>query len=517
MKPRSFPAIRLRRRSVLSRLLAAALCGFAGAPTLAAAPRQAAPSPSAIPSLAELFRPPEGKPHRISSASADPASNLDFLKLAAGAEIPLALVKGPGVLRHLWITVESDDPYYARLLVLRARWDGESAPSIEVPIGDFFGVGHGLEADVDSLPVRVAGDGRARSSFWPMPFNESADVTLRNDSGRPALVFWTIDWTELAAKGAGLRTLHAHFRASARDRQLRQHKVAEIQGKGHYVGTVLSIWSGEEGWPGEGDDRFFIDGATTPALVGTGVEGYFDDAWGLRVGTGPFGGVTVWEGTGAGARSTMCRWHVVDPIAFEKGLAVTFERVGYAIRNKVEQLVNDRNDAFSSVAFWYQEEPHGLLTVLPPQNERLPFFEVRVEPEEKEILGSLVVPEGAPAPTRVDGPFLAYGAEVAFAPRRIEDGLLALPFDVPGPREYDLYLRLTRGPDRGVWQAWLDGEPIGAPIDLHAPRALLREQLLGRRHLTPTGHTLELRCTGKNLESTGFSLGIDSFMARWYP
>jgi hypothetical protein len=154
--------------------------------------------------------------------------------------------------------------------------------------------------------------------------------------------------------------------------------------------------------------------------------------------------------------------------------------------------------------------------VLPTQNERLPFYELRIEPEEREVLEAAVVPEGAPRPARVEGPFWAYRAQVTFAPRKLEEGRLQIPFDVPGPRDCDLYVRVTRGPDAGAWQVLVDGEPIGAPMDLHSPRPLLREQLLGRRHLVPGGHQLELRLIGRSLESTGFSLGLDSFMARWY-
>jgi hypothetical protein len=227
--------------------------------------------------------------------------------------------------------------------------------------------------------------------------------------------------------------------------------------------------------------------------------------------------VTVFEGTGAGARSTACRWHINDPIPFEKSLAVTFERAGWAKRDDAWRLAKDRKDAYSSVAFWYQDEPHGPLTVLPPQNERLPFYEVRIEPEEKRALDSIVVPEGAPKPEREEGSLLAYGAEVSFAPHKLDEAKLGLPFDVPAPCEYDVYVRVTRGPDRGAWQVFLDEEPIGAPMDLYAPRAITREQLLGRKHLKPGGHWLELRCTGKNLESTGLSLGLDSVMLRWYP
>lgn len=487
-----------------------------GCPALLALFCSAAP-PQEGPLLGDLFRPPEGARHRISSAHVDGTSNLDYLPLAAGAEMTLAQITGSGVIRHLWITIESDDPYYSRLILLRARWDGETAPSIDVPIGDFFAVGNAMEAPVDTLPVRVAGDGRGRACYWPMPFNESAEISLRNDSGRPArLVYWQVDWSD-APKCEQLRTFHAAFRSTPRNGQLRQHKVAEIVGPGHYVGTVLSLWSGEAGWPGEGDERFFIDGDETPTMTGVGFEAAFDDAWGFRKGTGPFGGVTAWEGTGSGARTTACRWLLADPVPFTRGLAVTFERMGYAERNQATKVVGDRHDAWSSVAFWYQTEPHVIFPAMPNQQERLPFAEIRLEPEEKELFEQLEVPDDAPPPTVQAGPFWAYGRQIRFDPIDRDHARLSIPFHVGDARRYDFYLRLTRGPDAGCWEARIDGEPLGAPIDLFAPQPLLREPLIGSRELAVGAHLLELRCTGKHLESTGLALGLDSVMLRWYP
>ncbi len=475
-------------------------------------------TPAAVSGLGDLFRPTEGRYRRISSSHLDVNSNLDFLPIAAGAEIAIARIGGSGVIRHLWLTAESDDPYYARMLVLRARWDGETNPSVEAPIGDFFAVGNAQEAPVDTLPVRVAGDGRARSSWWPMPFNKGAEISIRNDSSRPArLVFWQVDYVETDAPCPNLRTFHAQFRATPRQGALRQHRVAEILGRGHYVGTVLSIWSGEEGWPGEGDDRFFVDLSETASFIGSGFESAFDDAWGFRVDTGPFGGVTCFEGTGSGARTTACRWHVLDPVPFEKGLGVTFERLGYARRNGEWALLGDRRDAWSSVAFWYQEEPHAIFSALPSPQERLPFAELRLEPEEEELLELLQVPDEAPTPTVESGPFWAYGAQVRLVPTRLDQAVLQLPFELSNARDYDLYLRLTRTPDGGCWQAFVDGAAVGAPIDLFSPRTLLREPLLGTVHLERGPHVLELRATGKNLESTGLALGLDSVMIRWYP
>lgn len=497
-------------------VLAISLLAFATPPAVAFPP---VPTMAAVQDLGlgDLFAPPKGAYHRISSAHVDGNSNLDYQSLAAGAEMTLARITGPGVIRHLWLTVESDDPYYPRLLVLRARWEGESAPSVDVPIGDFFGVGHGLEANVDTLPIRVAGDGRARTSWWPMPFNEAAEISLRNDSQRPArLVFWQVDWTE-APKREHLRTFHASFRASPRNGTLRQHKVAEIGGAGHYVGTVLSLWSGEAGWPGEGDDRYFVDGEEIPTFTGTGFESAFDEAWGLRVGSGPFGGVTVHEGIGSGARTTACRWFITDPIPFTKGFAVTFERAGFAVRHDVQKFAPDRNDAFSSVAYWYQEEPHFLYPAIPSPQERLPFAELRIEPEEKETLAAFVVGEGVPLPLVQSGPFWAWGKQVRFEPADRESAVLSLPFAVSGTRAFDIYLRLTKSADAGCWELWIDGERVGSPIDCYSPRLRLVDALVGTRGLKEGDHLLELRCVGRNLESTGLALGLDSVMLRWYP
>jgi hypothetical protein len=246
-------------------------------------------------SLGSLFEAPSGKAHRASSTSNDPQGNLDFVPLASGAEVPIADLHGPGVINHIWLNVQSDDPYAGRLVVLRAKWDGETSPSVEVPVGDFFGVGFSLDGNVDTLPVRVTADGRARSCWWPMPFAESAHLSIRNDSQRPVrMLQWAVDWNE-AACPKDVRTFHAQFRTTGRGASARAHKVVETRGRGHYVGTVLSIWSGEEGWPGEGDDRFYIDGADLPTLQGSGLEDYFGDSWGYHLGTGPFGGVTSFE------------------------------------------------------------------------------------------------------------------------------------------------------------------------------------------------------------------------------
>lgn len=510
-------SVRRGRRG--GRVVAALAVGIVGAIVSGAAPlrAQAMPGPWGR-SLGNLFEAPPGRPHRASSTNGDVNANQDYVPVASGAEIAIAELKGPGVITHMWINVQSDDPYAGRMVVLRAKWDGETVPSIEVPIGDFFGVGFGLDGSVETLPVRVTADGRARSCWWPMPFAKSADVTIRNDSQRPIrMLQWAVDWNETPCP-PNVRTFHAHFRVSDRSIEAHDHRVLDVKGRGHYVGTVLSVWSAEEGWPGEGDDRFYVDGDSTPTLQGTGLEDYFNDNWSFHLGTGPYGGVTYYDGTGAGARSCACRWHLLDPIPFEKSLVVSFQRAGWVHRHDEWSVVSSRRDAFSSVAFWYQEEPHGSLSILPPPTERLPFMELRYEPEEDRFFKTIRVPEGAMPPVVQAGNFWAYGGQVQFTPQDRDKAHLYFPFDVPSVHDYDLYVRCTRSPDGGCWQGYVDGSPAGPPIDLYsAPAGSSCEVLLGHFRMKPGAHELELRGNGRNVASNGYALGFDSFMVRWYP
>ena len=134
------------------------------------------------------------------------------------------------------------------------------------------------------------------------------------------------------------------------------YEVLDVHGRGHYVGTVLSVVQAEAGWFGEGDDFFFVDGEKKPSIEGTGTEDYFNDAWGLRVDTGPYSGASVAEGTGLGSRMTAYRWHLADPIPFSKSLRFVFEHNGWTFHpdGSVKSAAGERTDLMSSVAYWYR-------------------------------------------------------------------------------------------------------------------------------------------------------------------
>ena len=259
---------------------------------------------------------------RMSSVNPDPNSNWDFIGLKAGEKATICDVEGPGIITHLWFTYRvRDDVYANRNVVLRMWWDDEEAPSVECPIGDFFAVGNGAYADVDSEPVQVAADGRALNCYWPMPFGKRARIEVENQG--PGFVdsfYYYVDYEGLKEAPKPLATFHCQYRQEYPVVDGQDYVFAEIEGKGQYVGTVLSWWAIEDGWPGEGDDRFYIDGEKTASIQGTGTEDYFSTSWGFRVVHRGNYGVSLWDGADEGCRATAYRWHLKDPVRFKKSL-----------------------------------------------------------------------------------------------------------------------------------------------------------------------------------------------------
>lgn len=318
-----------------------------------------------------LSQSPNFESHRISSY--DPSGgNDDRISIPPGQEITIADIKGPGAITHIWNTI-SAEKYYPRMVVLRIYWDGQETPSVEVPLGDFFGVGHGLERPFQSYPVAVSAEGRARNCYWYMPFKQSARVTVLHEGFDPVRAFYYyIDYQTYDALPDDTLYFHAHYQQAVPNTEAElkganldgksNYVLLETEGKGKYVGSVLSVQTHQDGWFGEGDDMFFIDAEAQPRLLGTGTEDYFGDAWGFREFAYPFYGVTVWEGMKSGDRGTAYHWHINDPIAFDQSLKATIEH-GHA---------NDRVDDFSSVAFWYQTLPGPQFEPLPLVMERLP-------------------------------------------------------------------------------------------------------------------------------------------------
>jgi|YelNatPaOPRAMG01_1025707.scaffolds.fasta_scaffold00021_23 hypothetical protein len=330
---------------------------------------------------------PRLKPYRAARASSfDPTGGNDDgnwgRPIQPGETRELATLSGPGAISHIWFTIASNESYHLKKLVLRMYWDGETEPSVEAPMGDFFGLGHGEYHHFASLPIAV-GTEAALNCYWRMPFRRSARITVTNE-GEQAVraLYYQIDWQRLDRWDSELGYFHAQYRQAApcqrvtwregeKEINLRGEKnyvFLEAQGSGHYVGVVLSVRLNEDGWWGEGDDMIFVDGDSLPTLNGTGSEDYFCGAWGFgKPFSYAFFGCPVnqqEQGTQhrKGAKWSVYRFHILDPIPFRRSIRVTMEH-GHA---------NDRADDWYSVAFWYQKEPHAPFPKLPPVEERLP-------------------------------------------------------------------------------------------------------------------------------------------------
>lgn len=331
--------------------------------------------------------------------------NEDFPGIGALTSKVIANIKGAGTIKHIFLTIDCpDDIHYPRKALLKMYWDNEAQPSVEVPMGDFFGVGHARLNHFVSLPLNMLckpggpQQHAAMNCYFPMPFASSAKIEIVNESESELKgVAYHIDYELYPALDPGVLRFHAQWRRknpTAATIDLKNPKnnfekvlqakniggeknytILEAEGGGHYVGCILSIDNIDPvagfGWFGEGDDMIFIDGEEwPPSLHGTGTEDYFCCAWGYPTGKygAPYHGVSLAGGSTEGERAysgkwTMYRFHIEDPIYFKKSIRFTIEH-GHA---------NCHANDYSSVAYWYQTEPHAPFPPMPSVTERLPI------------------------------------------------------------------------------------------------------------------------------------------------
>ena len=472
--------------------------------------------------LRQLAEPQDYVSRRVSSYDRS-GGNKDSLTIEPGATAVLAEIAGPGAIHHIWLTIAAE-PFYAGKLVLRMYWDGEGSPSVEAPVGDFFGVGHGLDRSFSSLPVNCSSEGRARNCYWVMPFRGSARITVTNEGRKPVAAFYYyIDYRVLKELKEYTPYYHARYRQEMPCLPGRNYLLLEAEGRGHYVGCTLSVLQRTAGWWGEGDDMIFVDGEETPSLHGTGSEDYFSDAWGMRPDENPFYGCPLQEEDfEAGSKATVFRFHIPDPVPFSKSIAVTIEH-GHA---------NDRADFFSSVAYWYQTEPHRPFPPLPAADKRLPYA---FEPPEGFVLpvwekkGSIdtTVFEDKPNGLTVEAgklsplltPFYLPDGTRATAlvtegakPGEKEGGTeVRLTFPAPVRERYDVDLYFLRGPARGQVTArapGMPGKPVSATLDGYAPEAQTARLSLPAVLLEEKANAIRLRVTGKDNRSLGADLAF---------
>ncbi len=360
-------------------------------------------------SLAGLARLRSYSSRRLSSWDRT-GGNADYLVIRPGDRQVLGEIQGAGCVRHIWVTTLAMPAEEHDLvgLVLRAFWDGEPTPSIEVPLGDFFGIAFGLRRNFVSQPLQMSPqDGRAMNCWFPMPFAEGARFEIENQGENGRLFFFYIDYEEHRRADPELARFHAcwnrqnptagtarqqgYSRADYGYSDARRagpglgiggpwdeanltgecnYVILEAEGRGHYVGCNLGVDVFERqvnDWYGEGDDMIFIDGEPwPPRLHGTGTEDYFNTAFCPRQEyCAPHHGITVYSGDEDwpwGGKNAMYRFHVEDPIAFECSIRVTIE-TGHA-----NALAND----YCSTAYWYQVGRTQPIRALPALEQRLP-------------------------------------------------------------------------------------------------------------------------------------------------
>jgi hypothetical protein len=296
------------------------------------------------------------------------------INIAPRTTVTLAEIEGPGAIQHLWNTVA---PNRWRQLVLRIYWDGEEAPSVETPLGDFFCSGWCQRCNISSLPIAVNQAG-GFNSYWQMPFRRSARITLENLSDDEIRgYYYQVDYT-LTDVPEDAAYFHAQWRRNNPLPFKEVHTILDgIQGQGHYVGTYLAWGVNNHGWWGEGAIKFYLDGdGPFPTICGTGTEDYFGGAWNFEHPKGEYGVFStpylgmpqVIRPDGlyqSQQRFGVYRWHVQDPIRFEEDLRVTIQALGWrSVQDATRQYLPLQDD-ISSVGYWYQAEPHAPFPPLP--------------------------------------------------------------------------------------------------------------------------------------------------------
>ncbi len=336
----------------------------------------------------------DARSRRISSYDRS-GGNGDCVRIEPGATFSMAEIEGAGIIKHIWITIACEDPLIRKNLILRMTWDGQSHPSVESPIGDFFGQGWGLKYDFISLPLAAAPKGgNALVCYFPMPFGNGARIEVENQSDFPVTAFYYyVDYDEHDSVPDDQGRFHACYHQELTSPEsatgdienewevfgefaknpsdAHNYRFADIEGRGHFVGVNYYVHSPGPIWYGEGDDMFLVDGEPWPGSAhGTGTEDYFNQSWCPDDHyCHPYFGTAYAPGRnnddprlGWLGRTHLYRFHLEDPIRFRQSLRASIEH-GHA---------NCLTLDLASVAYWYQTLPSKPVPPLPSREERKP-------------------------------------------------------------------------------------------------------------------------------------------------
>ncbi len=453
----------------------------------------------------------------------DPNSNWDNKNVPPGQTKVLMAETGPGVVTHIWMTFLAPEPHrWAKKgsanhqeMLLRITYDGQERPGVEAPVGDFFANAFGQRREVISVPV-VVEDGDSYNCFWHMPFRKSIRIEVVNQSEKPiSLLYYNIDWIKKTHLPEDVPYFYAQYRQEYPVRKGRDYLILETAGRGHYVGTVLSVRTRSPAWFGEGDEKIHIDGEAKASIWGTGTEDYFLSAWGLKTSSTPYFGTPYFDQWGiVGGHTSAYRWHVHDPIVFSKSIRVTIEHFGWISPDENPDYKhhswNEREDDYASVAFWYQ-------TGLPTFKARAPHARERRLPNLDTIFHAvgLVGKDRHGAGDVQVQHLLGYSkGQILYKPGAADGAWIEVPFEVKQKRPVRLLLNMTRSYDFGRYQATLNGVKIGKVMDFYSEDTNNWEYHLLDFWPDPGRYVLRLSCVGKHPQSTGHWLGIESVRLR---
>ncbi len=356
--------------------------------------------------LSQLAKIVDARSKRISSYDRA-GGNGDCIAVPAGETVSLAAMEGAGIVKHIWVTMSGPDELMRRNVVLRMYWDGQEHPSVEAPIGDFFGQGWGMKYNFISLPLAVAPkEGNALVCYFPMPYGKGARITVENQSEHPVNNFYYyVDYEEHPSIPDDMGRFHAWYNQELTKPEgqtdnvglggdvenewsifgefpnnptdVNNYVFCQPEGAGHYVGVNYYINCPTPVWYGEGDDMFLVDGEAWPGSAhGTGSEDYFNQSWCPDEHyCHPYFGTARAPGRlndsprfGWLGRTHVYRFHVEDPIRFKKSLRASIEH-GHANCLTLE---------IASVAYWYQTLPSRPFPPLPSAADRAPRPEIGV-------------------------------------------------------------------------------------------------------------------------------------------